>query len=126
MKILLIEDDRHQAEIMTYRLKSRHELYIATSLNAGIEEFEQLKPEVVMVDLALPDSLNYKDTIKRISAVRAEAALIVITGWDATKELIDECIRFSTDGFIVKGRGDQTPALLDAELEKAVRNKNRR
>lgn len=79
-----------------------------------------------MMDLALPDSRDHKDTLKRISAARGDCALIVITGWDPTNELINQCIQFNTDGFIVKGRGDQTAELLDAELEQAVRHRNKR
>lgn len=125
VRILLIEDDEMDAEYLKLRLQSRHELSFADGLESGIEQCNLLKPDVIMVDLGLPDSSNHRETLSKITKARQKSAVIVITGHDATKEFIDDCIRFSTDGFIIKGRGDKTAALLDEELEKAVRHRAR-
>lgn len=125
MRILLIEDDEHQAELMKHRLHKRHELHFADKLETGVEQCNLLKPDVVMVDLGLPDALDYKDTMSKIARVRLQAAVIIITGMDATLQFIDECRQHRTDAFIVKGRGDRSPEILDAVLAEAVAHRKR-
>jgi len=125
VRILLIEDDEHQAEIMKFRLQSRHELHFADRLEVGVEACGRVRPDVVMVDLGLPDTVNYQDTMARIAKVRMQAAVIIITGMDATLQFIDECRKHRTDGFIVKGRGDRSPEILDAALVEAVAHRRR-
>lgn len=125
VRILLIEDNPDEIELLEKKLLVKHELFFASSLTEGVEQCNRLKPDVIMADLGLPDSSGYKQTLQELGKVRCKAAVVIITGYDATREMIDDCIRFNADGFIVKGRGDRTPELLEAAISEAVAHRKR-
>jgi CheY-like chemotaxis protein len=60
MKLLLIEDDREQAEVLTEALRQTLHakssvIEVAYSGTEGIEKARQFRPDVVLCDIGLPD-----------------------------------------------------------------------
>ncbi len=81
MSLLVIEDDDKFLELMrlTLGLKS---IRVARSMHEAMDLIDQSHPEVIMLDLALPDS-TIEQSISRIHELKSRsnnAAVIVITG----------------------------------------------
>ena len=55
-RVLVIEDEQDLAELLDYNLKAEgHEVDVARSGAAGLSHFKSFKPELVLLDLMLPD-----------------------------------------------------------------------
>ena len=55
MTILLIEDDRVTRRIVRRCLGEDYELLEANSANAGLSLFKETHPDIVLIDISLPD-----------------------------------------------------------------------
>ncbi|MCQ9205273.1 MAG: response regulator [Omnitrophica bacterium] len=54
-KILIIEDEQDLAEVNKYILqRAGYEIFVACDGKEGIEKFEEIKPDLVLLDIALP------------------------------------------------------------------------
>jgi DNA-binding NarL/FixJ family response regulator len=79
----------------------------------GIQQAEQLKPDVVLVDLTLP-GIDGIETIQRMIALRPEQRIIVLTAY-AKADKIEQAARAGAMGYLVK---DTDPD----ELVHSIRN----
>ncbi|MDO8803623.1 MAG: response regulator [Elusimicrobiota bacterium] len=79
-KILVIDDDAIMRDTLLRRLKpSGHEVSSAQDAAGGLAAFRGWKPEIVLLDIHLPDS----DGLSVLAAIKTEApgtAVIMITG----------------------------------------------
>lgn len=83
-RILLIEDDPDYVELVSGVLAASgdtFEVKSASSLDAGLALFQQYVPELLLVDLDLPDSSGY-DTFLRVRERAQGIPIIVLTGLD--------------------------------------------
>ena len=108
MNILLIEDD-----LLSRILFKRHldtipdiekTLIVAENLADGIKIINDEKPDIIFVDLGLPDSTGI-NTLKQICSKALETPIIVFTGLDDHK-LGLEAIANGAQDYIVKGNFD--------------------
>ncbi|HEY3168204.1 MAG TPA: GAF domain-containing protein, partial [Candidatus Binatia bacterium] len=109
MKALLIEDHEGFAVIvreMLHSMKEEPTSFEWTSrLDKGIELITQWMPDVILLDLALPDSCGL-DTLRQIRQHAATAPIIVLTGNDDEKLAI-EAISQGAQDYLVKGDIDR-------------------
>jgi len=85
MRSLLIVEDNPTARSALARLLVRLGgdaliVYTAATLEEGVKISREKSPEVVLLDLLLPDSPSWRDTIKRIPDFKG--SIIIITGMD--------------------------------------------
>lgn len=80
-KILVIEDDTDSANMLTMLLKFQgHTVSSAGSGQAGLALARTSTPDVVIVDLLLPD-IHGLDVIRRLTAANTKnAAIVALTG----------------------------------------------
>lgn len=103
-RVLLIEDDANYAHLLTAVLSARpaaFEIQTAAVLSTGLSMLTSFRPDIVLIDLELPDCSGYQ-TFLRVKARVPETPIIVLTGDD------DEAmaLRAADDGaqdYIVKG-----------------------
>ena len=103
--ILLIEDNPGDARIVKEFLKesgdTRFNVTCRSNLSEGMAAIAQIEFDVVLLDLALPDSLGF-NTFRELRAKAPTIPIIVLTGSsfqrDELRKLLD-----STQNYLVKG-----------------------
>jgi two-component system response regulator AtoC len=80
-KILLIDDEPAILESLAIFLrKVNHTVYQATTAKQGMEQFEQQHPDIVILDIHLPD-LNGLEILRRFQQHEWPAKVIMITAY---------------------------------------------
>src|SRR5438876_9627943 len=102
-KVLVIEDDRSLAEVLSYNVKAAgYEVLVATDGQDGLLRAETKSPDLVILDLMLPvvDGLDVCRRMRAKSATR-EIPIIMLT---AKAEESDEIVGFSlgADDYVTK------------------------
>lgn len=105
---LLIEDNIADARLIQYLLEDADGESLtfshATSLGRALEILAHDSFDVILLDLTLPDC-NGLETLEHIHRARADIAIVVLTGIDATDIAIGAVQRGAQD-YLIKGRGD--------------------
>jgi DNA-binding response OmpR family regulator len=102
-KVLVIEDDRSLAEVLTYNLNvAGYEVLVATDGQDGLLKAQTKSPDIVLLDLMLPvvDGLDVCRRLRAGSATK-DVPIIMLT---AKGEESDELIGFSlgADDYVTK------------------------
>lgn len=86
MKILIVEDEPLQAEMLTRMLRTwGHEVVAADGGQQALEALERSVPDLILLDVFLAD-MTAVELIPRIKAIQPEARIITITG-QSSREL---------------------------------------
>lgn len=106
--ILVVDDEKE----VTMSLKSLfqalgHEMYTALDGNEANKVIDEVRPELVILDLRMP-KVDGKSVLKRIRSTYQDMKVIVITAYPQEKEEVD---KLGVDGFFVKPV--DLPALID-------------
>ncbi len=106
-KILLIEDNPGDAHLVTIYLKEgrlKHELFTSETLFEADEIIEESKPDVVLLDLSLPDTSGFK-TLTSFREKYPNLPVIVMTGLN--DEIIgNQSVKAGAQDYLVKGEFD--------------------
>ncbi len=113
---LIVEDDADDLLFLTNSLDDQFRLYISGSLASALETLSRLKPDVVLLDLKLPDS-EFPETLACIHPVRGVAAIVIVSG-NGDDEFMRRCLESGANGFLFKNR----LAFIDVvgEIRKAI------
>jgi PAS domain S-box-containing protein len=123
IKVLLIEDSPAQALMMRGVLekvaKPQIELAHAERLSTAFERLSQESPDVILLDLFLPDSKGLESFVKLHA--RAPETPIVIVSWLEDEGVAVKAVQQGAQDYLVKGRvhGD----LLVRSLRYAIERK---
>src|SRR6476659_3849246 len=102
-KVLVIEDDRSLAEVLTYNLKAAgYEVLVATDGQDGLLQAQIKSPDIVVLDLMLP-VIDGLDVCRRLRADGSTKDLLIVMV-TAKAEESDELIGFSlgADDYVTK------------------------
>jgi two-component system phosphate regulon response regulator PhoB len=102
-KVLVIEDDRELAEVLSYNLKQAgYEVLLARDGSEGLAQAQNSAPEVILLDLMLPlvDGLEVCRRLRSDQAMR-DVLIIILT---ARAEEADQLVGFSmgADDYVTK------------------------
>ncbi|PWS35668.1 sigma-54-dependent Fis family transcriptional regulator [Falsiroseomonas bella] len=87
--ILLVEDEATLARnVQRYLERDGFELRIAATMRAGWRDFEEFRPDVVLLDLNLPDGSGL-DLLARIRAADRQAKVIILTGHGSVQTAVE-------------------------------------
>jgi len=116
VKIAIIEDD--MAIVQMYRMKFEHEGYeVATAPdgNSGLELISSFKPDVVLLDLMMPN-MNGLDMLKQLrsQANGRDAKVVVLTNMGDT-ETATRVYKMAADDYIVKA--EMTPKQVTERIQ---------
>ena len=105
---LLIEDNPLDARLIREHLsqvtRARVALECADSLSAGMERLRKAPPDVLLLDLGLPES-QALDTLSRVLAEAPRVPVVVITSLD-DEETAYQAVGEGAQDYLVKGRVD--------------------
>lgn len=118
MRVLIIEDNESVSKTIRFVLsKYNHEFLCISSLKEALEKIEEYLPNVIILDLGLPDSSGI-DTVKCIKEkIYSETLLIIYT---SNPYIFKEVMEIGVDNFLLKGAFD--PSDLPNVLEMAKIN----
>ena len=102
-KRLLVVDDALIMRAMIKDLANQAGWEIAgeaTNGREGIERYRELRPDLVTLDIVMPE-LDGVEALRALREEFPEAAVVMVTAIDQ-KEKLSECIRLGARDFIVK------------------------
>ncbi len=99
MKILVIDDEIEICNIFTKAFKGIR-VFTASTGSSGIKMLKEKKPQVVFLDLQLPD-IHGIEVLKQIKQLSRETAVIVLTGYGSSDNVV-EAMRLGAYEFINK------------------------
>src|SRR5438876_10233609 len=77
-KVLVIEDDRSLAEVLSYNLKATgYEVMVATDGQDGLLKAQTKSPDIVVLDLMLP-VVDGLDVCRRLRADNSTKELLIV------------------------------------------------
>ncbi|HET9442398.1 MAG TPA: response regulator transcription factor [Acidimicrobiales bacterium] len=114
--VFLIEDDRRIRETLTEALAGRgHVVEVSASALPGLQRVLDAEPDVVVLDLGLPD-LDGVDALRMLRAV-SRVPVIVVTARDDEEEIV-RTLDAGADDYMVK---PFSAAQLDARIRAVLR-----
>ena len=109
-KILIVEDDqdimsanRQMLELEGYRVVT------ATSMEAGREAVQKEHPDLILLDILLPDG-NGLELIAEMRESDPALSILVVSSW-STEEIILQALQAGATGYVLKERDDMEMAL---------------
>jgi CheY-like chemotaxis protein len=103
LRILLVDDSLEFLELIARFLATHNELDVVgctTSVHQALQQISALKPDLVLMDLAMPQISGLEAT-RRIKTAPQAPRVIVMTLYD-TDEHQEAARRVQADGFISK------------------------
>ncbi len=108
LRILLVEDNPGDARLVEAHLRDGldedFELHRAGRLEEGLRLFREHPPDLVLLDLNLPDAAGL-ETVRRFQAAIADEPIVVLTGLD-DEEVALEALRVGAQDYLAKDRLD--------------------
>ena len=99
--VLVIEDEATLARnIARYLGRMEFDMRIAATLREGWAAYEEFRPDIVLLDLSLPDG-NGLDLLKRMRAQDPQAKVIILTGHGSISTAV-EAMRLGATDFLTK------------------------
>jgi DNA-binding NtrC family response regulator len=100
-KILIVDDEAGIVqEIKEFLEEEGYEVYTADTAKAGIQLVEMLKPDVVMIDVKLPDASG-TEVLKACKEKSPGTRTIIVTGY-VDQHVMDEAEKIGRDTFLQK------------------------
>ncbi|RLU87605.1 DNA-binding response regulator [Streptomyces griseocarneus] len=118
-RVLLIEDDRAVRDGVTLTLRRRgHEVEGAATGEAGLAAMEAFRPDLVLLDLMLPDQSGF-EVCRKIRASRQIPIIMLTARGDDIDVVLG--LEAGADDYIVKpARGEVLEARIRAVLRRAA------
>jgi two-component system cell cycle sensor histidine kinase/response regulator CckA len=145
VRILLIEDDPADARLIRELLKESREMAFevegAETLAEGIARLPAVRPDVVMLDLGLPDSVGLETVRKLLGQSAAKVPVLIVLSIVADQDLAVQAVQLGAQDYLIKGivdsgglvrsiryarerrRAEQLLLKAQAELETRVRDR---
>lgn len=101
-RVLIIDDEVGFAGAVSRRLAALgYDPAVATRLDAGVREARALSPDVVLLDLHLPDG-DGTSVIDQLSAAPSRPEVIILTG-DGSPTYVDRALQAGVWAYVIKG-----------------------
>jgi DNA-binding NarL/FixJ family response regulator len=104
VRVLVVDDHPAFREALTSALEMIEEIEVAGEAGGGIDacrEAEQISPDVVLMDLSMPDLSGF-DAMERIHERDPELPVVILTA-NADPGVEAEARRAGASGFVAKG-----------------------
>ena len=120
-RILIVEDDSSLRDLYGEALEGEgYNTYLASDGIEGIEKFEDVNPDLIILDLLMPrmDGWEALERVRNIS----ECSVIIVTGQGTTEEIIRGLLEAGADDYMVKPFGiKELAARVNVVLRRSIR-----
>lgn len=100
-KVLIVDDNKTLQKIIAKIVSSQMEILpFGSDGNEGFELFEKYKPDLVLLDVTMPNC-NGKQCLEKILALNPQACVIMVTGL-ADSTTTEECLRLGAKAYVNK------------------------
>jgi len=100
-KILIVDDEPGIVEeVSSFLAEEGYEIRTADTARDGIREFEAFKPDLILLDMKLPDQPGM-EILKLVKRDSPSTKVIVNTGY-VDQKMIDEAEALGRDAFLQK------------------------
>ncbi len=114
-KIILVDDHALIRAGVKNLLKQSRDMVVIAEVETGmkaIDKYEELKPDLMVLDISLPD-INGMEVSQKILELDPRANILMLSMYD-DEDYVSRCIENGVKGYVVKSESSQ-------ELEYAVR-----
>jgi signal transduction histidine kinase len=123
IRVLVIEDYPEYAELVSTILEKsqqpRFEVVTVADLEAGLKILSSEKPDVILLDMTLPDSSGMA-TLQKTMAVAPDLPIVMMTGHD-DERLVNQALQEGAQDYLIKGQNEI--ALLSRAIHDAIERK---
>jgi two-component system sensor histidine kinase UhpB len=118
LRILMLEDDPIDADIVQWALKEHFSCIFNVAINKETydEALNSFRPHLILADNALP-RFNAREALGMLQAREMNIPFILVTG-TVSEEFAADIIRLGADDYILKDRLARLPASIYAALQK--------
>ena len=100
-KILIVDDEAGIVqEIKEFLEEEGYEVYTADTAKAGIRLIEEVRPDVILLDVKLPDASG-TEVLRACKEKSPKTKTIMVTGY-VDQNVMDEAERIGRDAFLQK------------------------
>lgn len=120
IRILIADDDVAIRGLLRRLLEGHTDWSVcgeATNGQEAVQQAEKLKPDVAVLDLAMP-CMNGLEAAREISNIRPPAALLLLTVQEVSSQLVREARAAGFQGAVSKGTGAEVVKGIEALLGK--------
>lgn len=101
MRILIIDDEESLVKILSkFIVQAGHEVFPAHTGAEGLAHTQQLKPDVILLDLNLPD-MKGTEVLAKLNAELNTASVVVITGEGSVNSAV-EAMKMGAEDYLEK------------------------
>jgi DNA-binding NtrC family response regulator len=111
--LLIIDDDRSIRKAFSMILSNEYEIHTASDGRKGLDELQKAEPDLVLLDIGLPD-MDGLEVLKRLKKAAPDTAVIMITAYQDIRMVV-EAIKLGAYDYLVKPIDSQ-------ELQVTVKN----
>lgn len=107
-RILIADDQENIRRRVRSTLESRKDFQVcaeATNGREAIEKTQELKPDLVILDITMPE-LNGLDAARKIREVSPDTAILILSV-HKSKQLMEEAKKIGVRGYVTKGDAGQ-------------------
>jgi DNA-binding response OmpR family regulator len=118
-RILVIEDEPDQIKLIRLRLEARgHQVLIAAKAKEGIDLADREKPDLILLDMILPDMHGLDAAIKLKQNHRTQSIPVIAISAVGSPDFTKTCLQEGVDAYV---RKPYNPRELFKIIEKYVR-----
>ena len=118
---LIAEDHDDFRRLVREQLEGKTQCSVIVEASDGlqaIQRAEELQPELILLDLALP-KVNGMDAARRIRKISPHSKIVFLSQ-DSSPEIVREALRLGALGYLLKSDATELALAIDAVLTGAV------
>lgn len=119
VKVLIADDHAMIRDGVKSLIRQNKELIVVGEAQSGketLEKFEKLKPDLLILDISMPD-LNGMEVSREILSQDPSAKIVILSMYD-DEDYISRCLEYGVKGYVVKNEsGGELEYAISAVLQ---------